>query len=92
MKLKEFLSKNGMSTSVEIKESPKCYQGTAINILFLSLSKPVDDQDYLVCSKNLAEELNKDSSYLKQAEVRQTPEGWGLIKPVSCKTLATVEL
>ena len=58
------------------------YEGSDIHVTFISLNKPIENQDSLVLSKELAEIFyeNNDVKVLKGADaIHDEEHGWGLI-------------
>ena len=63
----------------------KCYEGTTRQIVFLSLSAPIQGQTCLVCSRNVAEELaaaDNPKAYLGQCDViySDVTKSWGIVR------------
>lgn len=93
MKIKQFFEENNLNLKIEINQSErKNYEGSKDPILYLSLERPVDGQDYLVLSHSLATKVQKDPSAIKEADAKLTEFGWGLICRAQVTTIATVEL
>ena len=93
MTIVDFFKNHGLSgKGLDIRESTKTYEGSEEPILYIQLSKEVEGQDYLVCSKTLASKLRDKSLTLAEANVQLTEEGYGLICPQTTKVFATVDL
>ena len=68
----------------------RLYEGSDIHVTYISLNKPIENQDWLVLSKKLAEKFfeNHDVKVLKDADaVYDEEHGWGLVCHSYIKTL-----
>ena len=93
MTIKQFFEKFDLNTTgIKIKQSEKTYKGTTDNILFITLDKEVDGQDYLVMSHNLAAKVADDKSALASASATHTDEGWGLICASTVTVIGSIDL
>jgi DNA polymerase-3 subunit epsilon len=61
--------------------SEKLYEKSDIHIIYISLDKEIDNQDYIVFSHRLAMRFleKHDVKVLRDADVQKTEFGWGLI-------------
>lgn len=83
MNIIDFFKENGLSKDIEIKDSKKTYEESETPIKYIRLNKTLDtQQDVLVLSRSLAEDLNASNLTIKDAEVMLGDNGlYGLIRP-----------
>ena len=91
MNIVDFFKKNDLQRTVELCQRNKSfYDGTTTPILYIKLIRTLDNgQEYLVCSKLLAEELLEDKISLKEAEVVYSNGTYGLIRPAKQNVTST---
>lgn len=93
MTIVEFFQSNGLSKSVEVRESKTMYEDSDTPIVYIRLNKTLDTgQDHLVCSRSLAEDIAAGKLTIKDAQVSLNGGVWGLIRPDSNNVIATIEL
>ena len=95
MNIVNFFKENDLDKSVDIKESrTNCYDKSETSIMYIRLTKPIEEtgQEHLVCSRSLAEDIAAGKLTIKDAECTLSGGVYGLIRPDTCKVIATVEL
>lgn len=95
MNIAKFFQSRGLSKSVTPRQSKKFYEGSQTPVLYIRLEEPLQDtnQEHLVCSQSLAEDIAAGNLTLKDAEVTFGDNGaWGLVRPDSSTALPVVEL
>lgn len=93
MNIVQFFKSNDLDKSVQIRESKTFYEDSETPIAYIRLNKTLPtNQDHLVCSRSLAEDIAAGKLTIKDAEVSLNNGVYGLVRPDSSKVIATVEL
>lgn len=97
MTLAYYLESAGLDVKdIKFMQSQKsAYDGSTTKIAWISFPAPqseLDNQDFLVLSKSLCEDILAKKLKLSEACVAESDEGWGLIRPQSGNLLDLTDL
>ena len=93
MNIVQFFKSNGLDNVVKVQESKNVYEDSETPIIYIRLNQTLSTgQEYLVCSRSLAEDLAAGKLSIKDAEVSLSNGIYGLIRPDTNRVIDTVEL
>ena len=94
MTTKEFFKNFDLPTKgIKVRKSENKYDETDVNIRYIRLSRPVDEQDFLVFSRTSAESLVAGTTKLADMQVTKGDNGkWGIIMPDTSEVEMTIDL
>lgn len=94
MTAKEFFKNFDLSTKgIKVRKSENKYEETDVNIRYIRLSRPVDEQDFLVFSRTSAESLVAGTTKLAEMQITKGDNGkWGIIMPDTSEVEMTIDL
>ena len=78
-----------------VQSEKSVYAGSTTKIAWISFPAPqseLDNQDFLVLSKSLCEDVLAEKLHLSEACVAESDAGWGLIRPQSGNLLDLTKL
>lgn len=93
MTTKKFWELHNLDKGLQPSESKNFYSdedgnATEDHIVYIRLNEPVDNQDYLVLSRNAAKALVAGTTPFADMQVTKSDTGmWGIIMPDSSKKL-----
>ena len=94
MTTKEFFKNFNLPTKgIKVRKSEAKYSKTDVNIRYIRLDRPVDEQDYLVFSRTSAESLLAGTTKLADMQVTKGDnDKWGIIMPDTSEVEMTIDL